>query len=96
MPTGELVIASDNHLAIKIGSWAREKLLYLNNICDIFNMGMKNLWAVRTYIDLFAGPGICVIEKTGEEIFGSPLIALNCKNFIGPPEGRMANRHDAI
>lgn len=42
-------------------------------------MGMKDQWAIRTYIDLFAGPGACVVEKTGEEILGSPLIALSCK-----------------
>jgi three-Cys-motif partner protein len=79
MPTGEIVLASDNELAILVGSWAREKLLYLKNICEIFNQGMKNRWPVRSYIDLFAGPGRCVVEGTREEIPGSPMLALTSK-----------------
>ena len=79
MATGDIVIGSDGKLAIKIGPWAKDKLFYIKNICDIFNMGMKNKWPTRTYIDLFAGPGICIVEETGEEIPGSPLIALRCK-----------------
>jgi len=79
MATGDIVIGSDGKLAIKIGPWAKDKLFYIKNICDIFNVGMKNKWPTRTYIDLFAGPGICIVEETGEEILGSPLIALRCK-----------------
>ncbi len=84
MATGEIVLATDGEIAIKVGPWAREKILYIRNLCEIFNTGMKNRWPVRTYIDLFAGPGVCVIErkkegKTGEEILGSPLVALSCK-----------------
>lgn len=37
---------------------------------------MKNQWPERTYIDLFAGPGRCVVRGTQEESEGSPLIAL--------------------
>jgi len=77
MATGEYVIASDENLAISIGPWAKEKLYYIKRFCDIFNTGMKNRWTVRTYIELFAGPGICIVERTGEEIMGSPLVALN-------------------
>jgi three-Cys-motif partner protein len=40
---------------------------------------MKSKWSVRTYIDIFAGSGRCAVEETGEEIDGSPLIALKCK-----------------
>lgn len=39
---------------------------------------MKNKWPIRSYIDLFAGPGKCLVEKTREEIDGSPLISLKC------------------
>jgi three-Cys-motif partner protein len=79
MPTGESRGSSDGQLAIRVHPWAKDKLFYIKNICDIFNMGMKNIWPIRTYIDLFAGPGICIVEETGEEIPGSPLIALRCK-----------------
>jgi three-Cys-motif partner protein len=79
MPTGESKVGSDGQLAIKVHPWAKDKLFYIKNICDIFNMGMKNMWPIRTYTDLFAGPGICIVEETGEEIPGSPLVALRCK-----------------
>jgi len=79
MATGDLVTGSDGELAIKVGPWAKEKLIYIKGLCDIFNVGMKNLWPTRAYVDLFAGPGTCVVEKTGEEIPGSPIIALSCK-----------------
>lgn len=79
MATGEVVIGSDGELAIMVGPWAKDKLHYIRRYCYIFNMGMKDKWAVRTYIDLFSGPGICVVENTKEEIEGSPIIALNCK-----------------
>jgi len=79
MATGDPVISSDGKLAIEVGPWAKDKLHYIRRYCYIFNTGMKNQWSTRTYIDLFSGPGICVIEKTKEEIPGSPLLALSCK-----------------
>ena len=79
MATGEAVVSSDGKLAIKVGPWAKDKLYYIKRYCDIFSMGMKNVWPTRTYIDLFAGPGICVVERTGEEINGSPLVASSCR-----------------
>jgi len=79
MPTGELVMGSDGYLALVIGPWAKEKLFYIQRYCEIFNSGMKSKWPVRTYTDIFAGSGRCVIEETGEEVDGSPLIALQCK-----------------
>jgi len=77
--TGDTVISSDGELAIEVGPWAKDKLHYISRYCYIFNTGMKDKWATRTYIDLLAGPGRCVVEETGEEILGSPLIALSCK-----------------
>ncbi len=46
---------------------------------------MKNKRWVLNYIDLFAGPGICRLRETGEEIAGSPLIAAGLK----PPFSRL-------
>ena len=48
MPTGELVMGSDNYLALAVGPWAKEKLFYIQSYCKIFNSGMKNKWPVRT------------------------------------------------
>jgi three-Cys-motif partner protein len=79
LPTGDLVPGSDGYQALEIGPWAKEKLSYIQSYCEIFNSGMKNKWPVRTYIDVFSGPGRCIVEDTGEEIDGSPLIALQCK-----------------
>ncbi|GAH83368.1 unnamed protein product, partial [marine sediment metagenome] len=73
-----ILLASDGKPAIPSGIWALDKLHYLKNYCDIFSTGMKK-WEHRIYIDLFSGPGICVIEDTGDEQFGSPLISLGCR-----------------
>jgi len=79
MPTGDFAAGSDGKLVIKAGPWAKDKLFYIKRYCYILNVGMKNKWPIRTYIDLFAGPGRCLIEGTKEEIDGSSLIALKCK-----------------
>lgn len=76
MRTGELIIASDGYPAMVVGPWAREKLHYVRGYCSIFEGGMKHKWPTRTYIDLFAGPGRCIVDDSGEEIDGSPLVAL--------------------
>ena len=79
MATGEEILCSDGELGIKVGAWAPEKLHYLGLYCDIFNKGMKNKWPTRTYVDIFSGPGKCIIETSQNEIYGSPLVSLNCE-----------------
>lgn len=79
MPTGDLIVGSDGELTLVVGRWSKDKLFYIKRYCNIFNTGMKDKWSVRTYIDLFAGPGKCFVETTKEEIAGSPLLALSCK-----------------
>ena len=109
VPTGDVIAGSDGRLAIEIGLWAKDKLLYIRKYCEIFNMGMKNQWATRTYIDLFSGPGACVVESTGEEMLGSPFVALSCKppfthyffndlnqEFINTLESRASSYHPSI
>ena len=76
MATGELITGADGELTLKVGRWAKDKLFYIDRYCNIFNMAMKGKWPIRTYIDLFAGPGICLVQKTKKEINGSPLLAL--------------------
>jgi three-Cys-motif partner protein len=59
------------------GIWVKEKLYYLEHYLDIFSVGMSRKWASKLYyVDLFAGPGLCRIRETQEEVDGSPLIAL--------------------
>jgi len=58
------------------GSWIKRKHYYLKEYAKIFTTGMGKKWSGRlTFIDLFAGPGRCLIEQAMHED-GSPLIAL--------------------
>lgn len=61
------------------GPWVERKYFYLTRYADIFTRGMGKKWgqAGLTYVDLFAGPGRCLIEASGQERDGSALIALN-------------------
>ena len=74
----KLVMASDGYLARPVGKWSKEKHHYLRRYCEIFDKGMQHLWPYRVYVDLFAGPGRCLIHDTGEEIDWSPIIAQRC------------------
>ena len=58
------------------GSWAREKLDYLERYVHVFITAMHGKpWRGIHYIDLFAGPGKCR-SRAGQVYLGSPLIAL--------------------
>ena len=70
---------SDGLPAIVQGRWSRDKLHFVEYFMALFNGGMKNLWRNRAYVDLFAGPGICLDRYTGGEFEGSPLLALRCQ-----------------
>lgn len=61
------------------GPWIERKFFYLTRYADIFTRAMGKKWGSGglTYIDLFAGPGKCLIGPNGQERDGSPLIALN-------------------
>ena len=37
---------------------------------------MKNKFRERVFLDVMAGPGLCRIKDSGEELPGSPLIAM--------------------
>lgn len=59
------------------GEWVAEKLDYLERYTAIFENSMHGKpWRARHYIDLFAGPGKCVVPKTKQVYLGSPLLAL--------------------
>jgi three-Cys-motif partner protein len=58
------------------GEWIRRKHHYLDRYCAITATGMKNRFRERVFLDVMAGPGICKIKDSGEELAGSPLIAM--------------------
>lgn len=58
-----------------IGKWSEDKLDYLGRYMDIFNTAMKYKRPKRAYLDLFSGPGKCIIKNSGKIILGSTLLA---------------------
>ncbi len=67
------------------GLWVSEKLHYLRRYIDIFAASMRNQpWRERYYIDLFSGPGKCLVRETRDVCLGSPLLALTTQHpFTG-------------
>ena len=70
-----LVTASDGLPALEVAEHVKEKEFAIERIIDIFTTGMQRKWTQRYYIDLFAGPGRCVIKGSDEEVEGSPILA---------------------
>jgi three-Cys-motif partner protein len=71
---------SDSLEVLCAGKWVLEKHYYLSRYLDLFTKAMANRWKDGLlYIDLFSGPGKCINRGTGDELDGSPLIALNYK-----------------
>lgn len=63
------------------GSWTVEKLDYLKRYIDMFITSMrtsKQKWRALNYIDLFAGPGKCILDNGGVHL-GSPLLAMTAR-----------------
>lgn len=73
-------ICDDGLTTLPVGIWVEHKYNLLENYLKIFSTGMKNAWKIRTYIDLFAGPGCSKIEESGKILNASPLIALGVKD----------------
>jgi three-Cys-motif partner protein len=55
--------------------WSEEKLYFVDRYMDIFANGMRRKWKYLAYVDLFAGPGVCVTAKSNDFHDGSPLRA---------------------
>ncbi len=75
-----LVMAADGQPALLTGPWSLDKHDYIRRLAGIFSTGMKNQCRYRCFIDLFAGPGRCVIEDTLEEFPGSPMQAISIRD----------------
>jgi three-Cys-motif partner protein len=69
-------MGSDGLPARISGDWARRKHHYLTNYCGITTKSMRSKFRL-VYLDVMAGPGLCKLEKSGEEFPGSPLVALD-------------------
>jgi len=61
--------------AYKTGAWAILKLAILAYYVDVYTTIIKARFAETYYLDLFAGPGLDLIKRTNDIIFGSPMIA---------------------
>jgi three-Cys-motif partner protein len=72
-----LLPVNDGLLARESGEWVKEKLYYIKRYIDIFEVAMRDRsWRRRIFIDLFSGPGKCIVRDTNEFLLGSPLLAL--------------------
>lgn len=77
MTTKKALVSTRDGLSVRpSGAWIDKKHFYLRRYMDILTKGMGRKWEL-TYIDLFAGPGRCLIESTGVEKDGSPLLSLD-------------------
>lgn len=72
------VSVEDGLLLRCVGDWSKEKHFYLEKYIDIFTASMRKKWFL-VYIDLFCGPGKCMVRESRVEIDGSPLIAVKSK-----------------
>jgi three-Cys-motif partner protein len=84
-------IASDGLPARESGAWVLDKKDYVGRYLAIFTKGVSRKWGGKlAYVDLFSGPGKNVIRDTGEEVDGSPVLALQCDFgryvFVDVPE----------
>lgn len=72
-------VASDGLLARASGFWAREKLRRLEIYSQLVTTSMKGgrKWKGLVFVDLMAGPGMCVDARTVTEFAGSTLRALS-------------------
>lgn len=74
-----LILGTDNLPAQCVGPWVEDKYFflekYLNSSRKVRKMFTDNGNAV--FIDLFSGPGKCIIREEGREINGGGILALN-------------------
>ena len=74
----ESVQADDGLPTRDSGYWAEDKLWHWNRYVEITTRAMvgKPTWPGGViYVDLFCGPGVCLIRNSKRRIPGSPLIA---------------------
>lgn len=62
----------------EVGEWAKDKHFYFEKYLKAFLVATKRA-KKKYYIDMFAGPGECIIRDSSEIIPGSPRIALSAE-----------------
>lgn len=72
----ELRVAPDGLPARVVKAHNVYKAHYISSYAFTLATAMKNVFGERAYIDMYAGPGICWVQDTGEFVLGSPLMAL--------------------
>lgn len=78
----EYVVAPDGLPARVVGTWADQKVHYVDRYATLFATGMKNKWPRRAYVELFSGPGVSLDRhsqsrrREGTFITGSAMRAL--------------------
>ena len=65
----------------EIGPWSEIKLDILRDYAAPYSRILKSNGFHHGYIDAFSGPGLHVRKAGGEEVLGSPLVALG----VEPP-----------
>jgi three-Cys-motif partner protein len=55
------------------GAWIDTKHRLLTYYADVFSRSMKRKWENRVYLELFSGPGKCLMRNSRSEADGSPL-----------------------
>lgn len=76
----DVLLAQDRLPAFPLRPWTKTKLRLIEGYLAVFAVGMRKRWRL-VYIDLFAGPGLCVDGETGAERPGSALLAAARKEF---------------
>lgn len=71
---------TDREVARVVGAWAKDKQHYVGRYMTIFANGMHHRWDALAYVDLFAGPGSCVVEET-EDFYGGAAIEAMARPF---------------
>ncbi|MCY4582334.1 MAG: three-Cys-motif partner protein TcmP [Chloroflexi bacterium] len=66
----------------EVGEWTKDKLKIVGQYLPAY-LDATQRAVQRIYIDAFAGPGTNLVERTGEIIDGSPLIALSARGRRG-------------
>jgi three-Cys-motif partner protein len=72
----EYVPGPDGLPARVVGEWVDRKAYYLDRYARMFAVGMRNAWPRRSYIELFAGPGVSWEKTAGRYVSGSALKAM--------------------
>ena len=77
---GKYISREDNLSLRCVGLWSKEKIEFFKYYADMFVTGMKKKWKKRYYIDLFTGPGKCIIREDLGEINSSCLEIINLRD----------------